>query len=118
MHSGSLPYWLLPAVLIGVPVLAGAVLRVAPRVLPIDDRRARLTEFRVVSVVILVGGVLEWGIGTHQAMIAPGLIADYPHEFWRWVGAVAQPALASCLFCGLGAHAVRAWWRTRGQPRS
>ena len=124
-------YWLLPAALVGVPVIAagivalGQVMVTGLVALGREDRRRKAREiaagslaYRIAFAVLVLAGIFEWGIGAYQAVLARTLIADYPAEFWRWINTVLLPALWGGLFCGLGAHTVFAWRRLRTQPKS
>jgi len=123
-------YWLLPAALIGVPVIAGGIFALAQVVadgLLALGQRARPEEnaargiaagsiaYRVMAVFLVLAGIIEWAIGGSQALLARSLIADYPAEFWRWFNAVLLPVLVASLCCGLGAFTCR---RVRMQPKS
>ena len=121
----DLTYWLLPAAVVGVPVIAGGIIfafgqadrRPKTRAQEIVARKMTYgIAYGVVSILIALGGILEWAIGAHQALAARSLIADYPAEFGRWINAVLMPVVSGGLFCGLGARGICTWRRTRAQP--
>jgi len=101
-------YWLLPAALIGVPVIAGGIFALAQVVadgLLALGQHARPEEnaargiaagsiaYRVMAVFLVLAGIIEWAIGGSQALLARSLIADYPRRVLALVqcGAVARP---------------------------
>src|SRR6516162_10658945 len=88
-------YWLLPAALIGVPVIAGGIFALAQVVadgLLALGQHARPEEnaargiaagsiaYRVMAVFLVLAGIIEWAIGGSQALLARSLIADYPRR--------------------------------------
>ena len=123
--------WLLPAALVGVPVIAAGIVALGQvmvtRLVALgrEDRRRKAQEiaagaiaYRIAFAVLVLAGLFEWAIGANQAVLARTLIADYPAEFWRWINAVLLPVLYGGLFCGIGAHTVFTWRRLRAQPTS
>ncbi|HYM02870.1 MAG TPA: hypothetical protein VET85_07980 [Stellaceae bacterium] len=114
-------YWLLPIALISVPVIAGGIVALGQGIaggivaLGQGARRRenvarelapRSTAHRVIGALLVLAGLLEWALGAYQAVLARSLIADYPAEFWRWIGAVLPPILWGGIFCGVGAYAI------------
>jgi hypothetical protein len=104
---------LLPLVLLAVPALAVAIFFASAGLLPIDERKLdggngrRSISFGLISILFLLGGLAEWGISAYLTQ----LTVAYPLEFWRWFTRVVEFAVAAGVFCGIGAHALRAWWR-------
>lgn len=97
--------WLLLLVLIGLPVVAAAAFRVTP--LRVSERLVSSKAGRIFLVFYLLAGIVECGLATYLAVLAPDIIASYPKEYWRWIGNVTLFTLVSGVVFGTGARAVQ-----------
>jgi len=108
-RNPDLSLWLPLLVLLGVPALAAVMYRLARHLLLYGERGGRSAIFGVVSICLLIGGLIEWGIGGLQALLVAKIVASDPQELWRHLGWLVVPVLSSGVALGVGAHGFRTW---------
>jgi hypothetical protein len=111
--------WLLPLILLSIPLVAGVLWWICNRLIPVKDSvycsSRRLLWSWIGAGSIFLCGIAMCGSTVYFATLVPKIVASHPDELSRWLRSTAMNAVMSGWICGLGAHFLTAWRRIAAQ---
>ena len=111
--------WLLPLILLSMPLVAGILWWICSRPMPVKDSvycsPRRVFWSWVGAGLFLLGGIAMCASTVYFATYVPAIVASYPDELSRWLRTTATNAVMSGWICGFSVHFFTAWRRVAAQ---